>query len=73
MGLQKERGLELMQREDEMVAFIPAADRAVSARERNPRKIFLGRCSARPLYLHLPSTAPAAELLVLDLGWADGR
>ena len=55
-----------MQREDEMVAFIPV-DRAV-ALKRNPKDSW--QMPARPLYLHLLQHCQG-RVARSDLGWAD--
>jgi hypothetical protein len=65
-GTAKGKGLELMHREDEMVAFIPV-DRAV-ALKRNPKDSW--QMPARPLYLHLLQQCQG-RVARSDLGWAD--
>jgi len=65
-GTAKGKGLELMQREDELVAFIPV-DRAV-ALKRNPKDSW--QMPARPLYLHLLQRCQG-RVARSDLGWAD--
>lgn len=65
-GTAKGKGLELMNREDELVAFIPV-DRAV-ALKRNPKDSW--QMPARPLYLHLLQKCQG-RVVRSDLGWAD--
>lgn len=62
----KGKELELMQREDELVAFIPV-DRAV-ALKRNPKDSW--QMPARPLYLRLLEKCQG-RVVRSDLGWAD--
>jgi hypothetical protein len=65
-GTAKGKGLELMVREDELVAFIPV-DRGV-ALKRNPKDSW--QMPARPLYLHLLQKCQG-RVARSDLGWAD--
>lgn len=65
-GTARGKGLELMQREDELVAFIPV-DRAV-ALKRNPKDSW--QMPARPLYLRLLQKCQG-RVVRSDLGWAD--
>jgi len=60
------KGLELMQRENELIAFIPV-DRAV-ALKRNPQGSW--KMPARPLYLRLLQKCQG-RVVRSDLGWAD--
>ena len=62
----KEKGLEMMQKEDELVAFIPV-DRAV-ALGRNPKDSW--QMPARPLYRRLLEKCQG-RVVRSDLGWAD--
>src|SRR5262249_16219131 len=65
-GTAKAKGLELMAREDELVAFIPV-DRAV-ALTRNPKDSW--QMPARPLYLRLLQKTQG-RVVRSDLGWVD--
>jgi len=65
-GTAKGKGLELMAREDELIAFIPV-DRAV-ALTRNPKDSW--QMPARPLYLRLLQKCQG-RVVRSDLGWVD--